>query len=106
MTLLDEIRIAQREAGEAVVMANLENIGLLKKTQDELWHDKQWVESLTKEQAAHFAKKTVEQATHFFERLEAAGKITGNGWHYSQAMGAGAAKLIDSGWVDEKGIAE
>jgi len=67
--------------------------------EDEKWHDPKWVAELSKEQAVHFLRRASEQATHLFERLEAAGKIRGNGWHLQQEVGEKAASLVKEHWA-------
>ena len=66
---------------------------------DDKWFDTEWVNSLTKEQAEHFLRRDIEKASHIFERLEAAGKIIGNGWHMSQELGNKAASMISEHWA-------
>lgn len=44
----------------------------------------------------------VYEAAIYFERLEGAGKIHGNGHHMAQNMMADAVKLLEERWLDDK----
>jgi len=67
---------------------------------DEKWFDKDYLSGLTQEQAVNIIEQAAYDACHLFERLEAAGKVRGNGHHMMQAIGAEAGKLMRERWIE------
>ena len=67
---------------------------------DEKWFDKDYLNGLTKDQAANIIERAAYDACHLFERLEAVGKVRGNGHHMMQAIAAEAGKLMRERWIE------
>lgn len=65
---------------------------------DERWFDKDYLKSLTAEQAAAIIADAVYQASHLLERLEGVGKIYGNGHHLMQRVATEARCQIYANW--------
>ena len=67
---------------------------------DEKWFDKDYLNGLTEDQAVNIIERAAYDACHLFERLEAVGKVRGNGHHMMQAIGAEAGKLMRERWIE------
>lgn len=65
---------------------------------DEKWFDREYLKQLTKEQAISLISNAVYDACHLFERLEAVGKVCGNGHHMMQNISTEAEKLMEKRW--------
>lgn len=59
----------------------------------------QHVKEMTLDQATAHLARVVYEAGLFFERLENAGKIHGNGHHMAQNLAAGAVEELRSRWL-------
>jgi hypothetical protein len=66
---------------------------------DEKWFDAAYLAGLTQEQAAALVEQAAYKACHLFERLEAAGKVRGNGHHLMQQIATEAGKLMRERWI-------
>lgn len=67
----------------------------------DIWFDKEYVASLTKEMAIAEISNRVYDACHLFERLEGIQKVVGNGHHMMQAIAGEAEKLLVERWVEQ-----
>lgn len=57
---------------------------------------------MSMEHAATAISNAIYETALFFERLEGAGKISGNGHHLAQELAAAAAAMLRERWVATK----
>ena len=67
---------------------------------DPRWFDQEFLEKLTKEQAATLIENAVYDTCHLFERLEGVNKVYGNGHHMMQNVAKFAHDLMIERWKD------